>query len=295
MGTTPDEMQTEVKKHSKEFSTLRALNLKEIPALEKHRKRNKNYFLTHQAQIGGGYIALAALAYQKSSGGICLEEKLVSEGSFVDKQSPQFVMERMNRAMDFGYKGIIDYRWAQAIYKPGQKQIPEWTINPPSLVCPPRPASNVKNLELLFPAVDELNKKAMEGVRADFAKACGDRSPIKPFKVSTLDLPQHENSPTALIVAAALKAGTPVGIDYESSFLRKGSASPLAPSDHASSLVGARWNKETNTCEFKLRNSWGRGCNYAPEYKKDCDEGYIWISEKDVNLRVSKLTAITPP
>lgn len=50
---------------------------------------------------------------------------------------------------------------------------------------------------------------------------------------------------------------------------------------HVSTIVGRRWNKETKTCEFKLRNSWGKNCySYTnPELKGKCDPqtGYVWL------------------
>jgi hypothetical protein len=53
---------------------------------------------------------------------------------------------------------------------------------------------------------------------------------------------------------------------------------------HASSIVGRRWNAKTNTCDLKLRNSWGQSCdNYTnPELKDSCDPktGYLYLPPK---------------
>lgn len=70
-----------------------------------------------------------------------------------------------------------------------------------------------------------------------------------------------------------------VGILYHSTILRN----PEAPFDgkHASSLVGRRWNAKTKSCEFLLRNSWGKTCNYNPAYT--CEPGgYLWIPQGDL-------------
>jgi hypothetical protein len=52
---------------------------------------------------------------------------------------------------------------------------------------------------------------------------------------------------------------------------------------HASSIVGRKWNPGNNTCELKLRNSWGKSCasytNPALEGKCDPKTGYIMIPD----------------
>lgn len=54
---------------------------------------------------------------------------------------------------------------------------------------------------------------------------------------------------------------------------------------HASGIVGRRWNKKERVCELKLRNSWGNSCasylNPELKAKEKCDPktGYIWIPD----------------
>lgn len=48
---------------------------------------------------------------------------------------------------------------------------------------------------------------------------------------------------------------------------------------HALSAVGRRFNPKTQSCEYLLRNSWGKGCSiYNSDY--ECKDGNIWISEQ---------------
>ena len=54
---------------------------------------------------------------------------------------------------------------------------------------------------------------------------------------------------------------------------------------HASSLVGRRWNRKLNACEYKLRDSYGTDCKgYSKEYRERCrkEHGYLWLSEEEV-------------
>ena len=56
--------------------------------------------------------------------------------------------------------------------------------------------------------------------------------------------------------------------------------SDMERTNHMSSIVGRRYNKDKNRCEFLLKNSWGETC--YPQYKHECDKGYLWIPEKDL-------------
>lgn len=55
----------------------------------------------------------------------------------------------------------------------------------------------------------------------------------------------------------------------------------LQPAGHASIVVGRRFNPETKSCEFLIRNSWGRSCgSYRPGIT--CEEGNYWIPKEDL-------------
>ena len=54
---------------------------------------------------------------------------------------------------------------------------------------------------------------------------------------------------------------------------------------HASPLVGRRYNEATKSCEYLVRNSWGRSCQpYDESY--DCEEGHIWIPKETLSRRL---------
>jgi C1A family cysteine protease len=46
--------------------------------------------------------------------------------------------------------------------------------------------------------------------------------------------------------------------------------------NHASVVVGRRFNSTKGECEYLIRNSWGRGCNQY-DGRLNCEEGHIWM------------------
>jgi aminopeptidase C len=48
---------------------------------------------------------------------------------------------------------------------------------------------------------------------------------------------------------------------------------------HAVSLVGRRFNPVTQSCEYLLRNSWGKKCTDTYSSNYECKDGHIWIDE----------------
>ncbi len=79
-------------------------------------------------------------------------------------------------------------------------------------------------------------------------------------------------------VDKVISQGKILGIEYDAGILTKYDYSPDPLSGHASSIVGRRWNDKTNSCEYLLRNSWGKPCSgYSEDY--ECNNGHIWMAE----------------
>lgn len=74
-----------------------------------------------------------------------------------------------------------------------------------------------------------------------------------------------------------LDKGNIVGIGYKSDVLKDYKADGWV-ADHASSIVGRRFNEETKSCEYLLRNTWGRSCRGYSE-NIECKNGHAWIGE----------------
>lgn len=74
-----------------------------------------------------------------------------------------------------------------------------------------------------------------------------------------------------------LNKGNIVGMLYRSEVLEGYDKSAIFP-DHVSSIVGRRFNENTNSCEYLVRNTWGQNCNnYSIDY--ECRKGHAWIPE----------------
>jgi hypothetical protein len=88
-----------------------------------------------------------------------------------------------------------------------------------------------------------------------------------------------------------LNKGNIIGIDYNSNVFADYNNYALF-ADHASSIIGRRFNQNTKSCEYLIRNSWGSTCDSG--YNLDlltCDNGNIWISE-DILKNKSQLKVI---
>ena len=82
----------------------------------------------------------------------------------------------------------------------------------------------------------------------------------------------------------ALESGMPSFLVYHSNVIKHGPG--LNPSHyayqndrHASLIIGRKYNQETNSCEYLIRNSYGSSCNnYHPTLR--CKNGQFWLSEE---------------
>jgi aminopeptidase C len=76
----------------------------------------------------------------------------------------------------------------------------------------------------------------------------------------------------------ALDNGKIIGIEYDAGILEDYNYAASVLNGHASSIIGRRFNEKTNSCEYLLRNSWGKSCaGYHEDY--ECEDGHIWMAE----------------
>ncbi len=109
---------------------------------------------------------------------------------------------------------------------------------------------------------------------------------IKPDKKLRMRGGLRDGYDTLLDIDAQLNKSNPVSYNYDANFL-------LPPSErsgianHYSSIVGRRFDKKTNSCQYLIRNSWGRSCNiYPPPLDSQCEEGNIWVDEETIGKSV---------
>lgn len=108
-----------------------------------------------------------------------------------------------------------------------------------------------------------------------------------------------QNPFSHLIVNQLRGKKMPVGISYCSNLFdkkdggksfdgiksRKGNSTEYYPKEtpkecgnHASLVIGSKFNKTTKRCDFLIRNTWGTGCkSYHSDFK--CEGGNIWVDQ----------------
>lgn len=57
---------------------------------------------------------------------------------------------------------------------------------------------------------------------------------------------------------------------------------------HSSLIVGRKFNPASQTCEYLVRNSWGRSCSYYDSRLK-CEEGHIWLPENILGKKLNEV------
>ena len=111
----------------------------------------------------------------------------------------------------------------------------------------------------------------------------------EPTEISEGDDDYHKEARNYFnVINKILDEGRPFGIMYGANHV---TYSSNTFDDHASSVIARRWHN--GRCEFKVRNSWGKGCS---SYKKgvSCNEkeGSFWVSDKAFRNMVWKVTYI---
>jgi hypothetical protein len=72
--------------------------------------------------------------------------------------------------------------------------------------------------------------------------------------------------------------------------------SPLAnvSSLHTNSVIGRRFNKKTNSCEYLFRNTWGQKDEGNPKIMNETEEkgALVWVPEEDLERKIVDVTYI---
>lgn len=86
-----------------------------------------------------------------------------------------------------------------------------------------------------------------------------------------------------------LNKGNIVGISYKLSLLLD--AYDDRTGNHASSIVARKYDPESGSCKYLIRNSWGDGC-YSYDNRYDCKNGEVWVPHEDLTRMVYGITYI---
>ncbi len=123
----------------------------------------------------------------------------------------------------------------------------------------------------------QLNEKRCEGKRLTLQP---DKYAVEENKGPKVDLIKS--------IHETLNKKNPASIGYNVKFLKD----ERTEGNHASIVVGRRYNQEANSCQFLIRNSWGSGCkNYAEPYslQENCNDGHIWVPEETLHQNIYRV------
>jgi hypothetical protein len=147
-------------------------------------------------------------------------------------------------------------------------------------LCAKDNGSFVKNFSVLFPNLnmDQLSQILLTSWSTDaFKNIVLQSCPL--VKAPELEQIKVKSSVFNIFntINKQLDKGNIVAMNYDSSLLTDYTVKD-ALAAHSSTIVGRRFNEETMSCEYLLRNSWGQGCEgYNKDYK--CKNGHVWIPE----------------
>lgn len=146
------------------------------------------------------------------------------------------------------------------------------------------PKTNVWDLVTYFKALNNTSPALAQL----FNQICKVRYPVKATWKQTV------GSEMPARTKAQLKAGGALYIEWSEKTLENLSA-PIGPAGHASSIIGMRFNKSKNTCEFLLRNTYGNYPQRAYDLKirSQVENGNVWVSEDLFKKIVSRAIFLT--
>lgn len=88
-----------------------------------------------------------------------------------------------------------------------------------------------------------------------------------------------------------LDQGRLIGIDYDSRILTDSRNSSISLSElHTSAIVARKWNEEQKECQYLVRDSYGKQCNYDASY--ECLGGQVWINESKIYSNLTSFVYI---
>lgn len=93
-----------------------------------------------------------------------------------------------------------------------------------------------------------------------------------------------------------LDLGRIVGLDYDSKVLKdKNYRQMKIGSLHTSPIVGRRWNNETNSCQYLIRDSYGQTCDGRYDSSYDCNRGHVWLNESIIYPTMTSVVYMLSP
>jgi hypothetical protein len=226
----------------------------------------------------GGYVVSTLEEAQKY--GVCLESDLPSEDY-------EFSQLGINLEMLFKKTRELGKNYSKRIVTTTRGKDSQTTSKPMFTkaqvmadICLNSQVA-VSSLQQLFPRltleqISEILLKSGVNAFTEMTKSCQRE---KDSILSSLEIKREwRSSQLYKTIDEQLSKGNILGISYNFDMLEDSKKGGFFM-NHASSIVGRRFNDKTMSCEYLLRNSWGTSCNgYSEDY--ECSNGHVWINEE---------------
>lgn len=250
---------------------------------------SNNFWSRETARQGGETDAAlkAALA-----DGFCPEEGLRS-GDFGDDLGYADYVEAY-KAIEQLEEKIDQSGFSLTPYLPGHIGVPDSAF---LVAC----NSQYDLIKRLFPNVlpsDFLEILKESGPR-DIIQRLGTKScsanrihPDRPFEVESYEIKHSVNMMSKLNEQLTQKNVVAVGYNSNALFSSEKTSDTFGLfADHASVIMGRKWDSHSQTCELLLRNSWGTSCApYEETYKNKCKKGAVWLPADIISHALQSVT-----
>lgn len=226
----------------------------------------------------GGYVVSTLEAAQKN--GVCLESELPSEDYDYSKMASGL-------STLFQHTRKLGAHYSQRVSKTTYGKDAETNWEPKftkeqvkaSLCLDFQPI--LEAYQYLFPklSIDHISELLLKSGTHAFTEMTKSCTAQKDEALSSLTIKREwRNSRLYPAIDEQLDKGNILGISYHAGMLENSEKGGFIV-NHASSIVGRRFNEETMSCEYLLRNSWGTTCSgYSEDY--ECKKGHVWIGEE---------------
>lgn len=87
-----------------------------------------------------------------------------------------------------------------------------------------------------------------------------------------------------------LSKNEPVTIGYDSQLLYSGQNYIGKNTDHASTIIGRKFNRATGQCEYLIKNSWGSADDCQKTSSIRCEKGNYWVSRTSLRNNATEVT-----
>lgn len=111
---------------------------------------------------------------------------------------------------------------------------------------------------------------------------CGKRFQLGKYGVGSRTIEQYPPEKIVEKLDFLLSKNNPASISYDWDFIKSNKDYTKKESNHSSTIIGRRFNKDINECEYKIKDSAGNRCPKNSIYECDKMHGTIWVPRNNL-------------